>query len=251
MQNCIRVVNLSKTYHNEAVVKSISFEVEQGQIFAFLGPNGAGKSTTMNILSTLLAKSDGIVQIDGLNIDRQQNEIKKRIGIVFQSDVLDDDLTVYKNLLFRGNLYGNNLRQTKKRINSIATKLSLTPILNKKYKECSGGQKRIIQIARALLPNPKLLILDEPTTGLDPLARRTVWQLLLTLRDQLNITIFYTTHYMEEALYADKYCILNKGKILICNSLKELKERQTQSSYSLNESLNSVYFNLLSQGEAQ
>lgn len=250
MKPCIRVTKLRKEYHKNEVVKSISFDVEQGQIFAFLGPNGAGKSTTMNILSTLLEKSGGWVQIDGLNLDKYQKEIKKKIGVVFQNDVLDEAITIYKNLLFRGAMYEKNLRTLDARIRQMANELNLTDVLEQKYGECSGGQRRLAQIGRALLASPKLLILDEPTTGLDPVARHTVWQALLTLRHQKNITVFFTTHYMEEALYADKYCILNHGQILMCDSMQALKmhlspERGPEAT------LRNVYCDLLSEGVAK
>lgn len=250
MKPCIRVTKLSKTYHKSEVVKSISFDVEQGQIFAFLGPNGAGKSTTMNILSTLLEKSAGWVQIDGLNIDHNQKEIKKKIGVVFQNDVLDEALTVHKNLLFRGAMYEKNLRILDGRIHHVANTLNLTPVLEKKYGECSGGQRRLAQIGRALLSTPKLLILDEPTTGLDPVARHTVWQALLTLRHQTNMTVFFTTHYMEEALYADKYCILNHGQILMCDSMQTLKQ-QLSPEPGAEATLRTVYCDLLANGGAK
>lgn len=224
MASCISVSGLCKDHHSQAVLKSISFDVEQGQIFAFLGPNGAGKSTTMNILSTLLEKSSGKVSINGFSMDYQRRKIQSRIGVVFQNDVLDGDLTVYQNLFYRGGLYLKNFEETRKRISDVLDQLSIRSLEGKKYSTCSGGQRRLVQIARALLPSPGLLILDEPTTGLDPTARNTVWQTLLSLRSELNITIFYTTHYMEEALYADRYCILNDGVILKCGTIEKLSE---------------------------
>lgn len=247
MQPCIRVTKLRKIYRKDEVVKSISFDVEQGQIFAFLGPNGAGKSTTMNIISTLLDKSGGWVQIDGLNLDWHRREIKEKIGVVFQNDILDEALTVYQNLFYRGGLYQTNLRRLDQRIHRVAEQLHLEPVLERKYGECSGGQRRLAQIGRALIPAPKLLILDEPTTGLDPVARHTVWQALLTLRHQMNMTIFFTTHYMEEALYADRYCILNQGQILMCDSMQALKGA-LPSDHGPEAALREVYCRLLSQG---
>ena len=247
MKQCIQVVNLSKAYrHRKPVVKSISFDVAQAQIFAFLGPNGAGKSTTMGILSTLLDKTDGSVRIDGLSLDGHKREIKQKIGVVFQSDVLDEALTVRQNLVYRGGLYYKNPETLRRRIEDVSRELSIQELMDKKYAQCSGGQRRIVQIARALLPGPKLLILDEPTTGLDPVARRTVWQTLLTLRQEKNMTIFYTTHYMEEALYADRYCILSAGRILQCDSIGALQKAGEGSPGTV---LNRVYCNLLSQGE--
>lgn len=212
--NSVSVKNLEKSYKKELVLKSISFDVGKGQIFAFLGPNGAGKSTTMNILSTLLDKSAGKVSISGFDMDKNRRRIKSEIGVVFQNDILDSELTVYDNLVFRCGLYHSKREDIEKNVLNVIKTLSLQNILFKKYGECSGGQRRLVQIARALLSKPSLLILDEPTTGLDPAARKLVWQTLVFLRDSLNITIFYTTHYLEEALYADRYCILNNGKIV-------------------------------------
>ena len=175
MPEYIRVTDLSKVYRKHEAVKHISFHVGKGQIFAFLGPNGAGKSTTINILSTLLLKSSGSVCIGGMDLDRQRKQVKREIGIVFQDDVLDGSLSVYQNLLYRGGLYIPKEKELKKRISELSSLLMLEQILPRKYRECSGGQKRLAQIARALLPAPGLLILDEPTTGLDPVTRQKVW----------------------------------------------------------------------------
>lgn len=235
--NSVSVKNLEKSYKNERVLKSISFDVGKGQIFAFLGPNGAGKSTTMNILSTLLEKSAGTVSVSGFDIDKNRRKIKSEIGVVFQNDVLDGELSVYDNLVFRCALYHKKREDIEKNVLNVIKTLSLYNVLDKKYGECSGGQRRLVQIARALLSNPSLLILDEPTTGLDPAARKLVWQTLVSLRDSLNITIFYTTHYLEEALYADRYCILNNGKIVNGSNISSL----THETGRKNASVFSIY----------
>lgn len=235
--NSVSVKNLEKSYKNERVLKSISFDVGKGQIFAFLGPNGAGKSTTMNILSTLLEKSAGTVSVSGFDIDKNRRKIKSEIGVVFQNDVLDSELTVYDNLVFRCALYHKKREDIEKNVLNVIKTLSLYNVLDKKYGECSGGQRRLVQIARALLSNPSLLILDEPTTGLDPAARKLVWQTLVSLRDSLNITIFYTTHYLEEVLYADRYCILNNGKIVNGGNISSL----THTTGRKNTSIFSIY----------
>lgn len=235
--NSVSVKNLEKSYKNERVLKSISFDVGKGQIFAFLGPNGAGKSTTMNILSTLLEKSAGTVSVSGFDIDKNRRKIKSEIGVVFQNDVLDVELSVYDNLVFRCALYHKKREDIEKNVLNVIKTLSLYNVLDKKYGVCSGGQRRLVQIARALLSNPSLLILDEPTTGLDPAARKLVWQTLVSLRDSLNITIFYTTHYLEEALYADRYCILNNGKIVNGGNISSL----THESGRKNASIFSIY----------
>lgn len=243
MPEYIRVEDLSKVYRGHEAVRHISFQVGKGQIFAFLGPNGAGKSTTINILSTLLLKSGGSVRVGGLDLDRQRRAVKQKIGIVFQDDVLDEGLSVYQNLLYRGGLYDAKERALKGRIAEISTLLALEPILARKYGECSGGQKRLAQIARALLPAPGLLILDEPTTGLDPVTRRMVWETLLVLREKLQMTIFFTTHYMEEAAFADAICVLDRGRILLCDSLGRLERAQALSGKPLD--LNALYLRLL------
>ncbi|MGO5052603.1 ABC transporter ATP-binding protein [Lachnospiraceae bacterium LCP25S3_G4] len=243
MQECIYAEGLSKYYHNSEIVKSIQFKVDQGQIFTFLGPNGAGKSTTMNMVGTLLEKTKGTLFINGENVETDKDAIKRSIGIVFQDDVLDDDLTVYKNLLYRGALYWKTEIELKEQIKKIVNLLAMNAIQDRKYKECSGGQKRLAQIARALLPNPKLLILDEPTTGLDPVTRKNVWNVLLKLKDKLNMTIVYTTHYLDEAAYADTICILKDGRILTCGSLKQIQIKgYGRSTY---DTLEALYFQLL------
>lgn len=243
MPEYIRVKDLSKTYRRHEAVKHISFQVNKGQIFAFLGPNGAGKSTTINILSTLLLKSSGIVRVGGLDLDRQRQAVKQKIGIVFQDDVLDEGLSVYQNLLYRGGLYLSQENVLKQRISELSSLLMLDPILTRKYGDCSGGQKRLAQIARALLPAPGLLILDEPTTGLDPVTRQKVWETLLVLREQLQMTIFFTTHYMEEAAYTDAICVLDHGQILLCDTLDHLGKTQVDSKKQLD--LNALYLHLL------
>ena len=243
MPEYIRVKDLSKAYRRHEAVKHISFQVNKGQIFAFLGPNGAGKSTTINILSTLLLKSSGIVRVGGLDLDRQRQAVKQKIGIVFQDDVLDEGLSVYQNLLYRGGLYLSKENVLKGRISELSPLLMLEPILTRKYGDCSGGQKRLAQIARALLPAPGLLILDEPTTGLDPVTRQKVWETLLVLREKLQMTIFFTTHYMEEAAFSDAICVLDHGQILLCDTLDHLGKTQVNSKKKLD--LNALYLHLL------
>lgn len=235
MEECLRVEGLCKRYGKREIVKSLDFVVNQGQIFALLGPNGAGKSTTMNMLGTLLSKTRGRVYIDGLDMDIDKSAIKSKIGMVFQEDVLDGELTIYKNLWYRGGLYIPDRRELRARVNHVVKLLSMEGIVERRYEECSGGQRRLAQIARALLSDPKLLILDEPTTGLDPVTRSHVWEVLLKLKKQLHMTIFYTTHYLDEASYADILCILKEGKIILWGSLPELQV-QFCSKYGSGES---------------
>lgn len=191
MKSCIEVDNVSKQYGKAKAVSEISFTVLQGQISAFLGPNGAGKSTTMNMLSTLLPPTSGKILIEGYSMEKQQEQIKRLIGVVFQEDVLDNKFTVYENLYYRGSLYYERKQQVQKRIDEVVSLLSLEKLIHKRYGTCSGGQKRICQIARALMSKPKLLLLDEPTIGLDPIARKQVWEALRKLNQLLNMTIFF------------------------------------------------------------
>lgn len=244
MTDSIQVMQLRKTYHKKQVVDEISFHVKKGTLFAFIGPNGAGKSTTMGMLSLLLKKSGGSIRIDGLDADRHTKAVKKKIGVVFQDDVLDYELTVSQNLAYRGGLYIHNAAELKRSICSICKLLHLTELLPKPYGKCSGGQRRLVQIARALLPRPSLLILDEPTTGLDPKTRREVWDALLLLKTQLNMTVFYSTHSMEEASYADQVCFLNHGRITAFGSPETLLGRQNGTGSD------ELYIRLLREGGA-
>lgn len=247
MEDCLAVEGLSKDYGRKNIVKSLEFQVKQGQVLAFLGPNGAGKSTTMNMIGTLLAKSEGKIFIDSSDMDTDKNEIKRKIGMVFQEDVLDDDLTVYQNLWYRGGLYWKHDRELKKQIMDLIQLLEMEKMQHQKYRECSGGQRRLAQIARALISKPRLLILDEPTTGLDPVTRQNVWDVLLKLKEQLQMTIFYTTHYLDEASFADTLCILKDGRIAACGSLKEIQAKWKHTLKT--PGLDDIYFHLL-KGEA-
>lgn len=223
MEHSIEVKGLKKVYGNKEIVKSVNFHVPKYRICAFLGPNGAGKSTTMSILSTLLDKSAGTVKLETFNLDKDKQKIKQTIGVVFQEDVLDRELTVYENLYFRGGLYSESEFELKNQIERISNGLFLHEILHKQYSQCSGGQRRIVQIARALLASPSLLILDEPTIGLDPLAREQVWDVLQRLNREEKMTIFFTTHYMEEVKYAQHVCMIKEGEILLCESTDHIK----------------------------
>lgn len=225
MKNIIEVKNLKKRYKDIQAVKGITFSVKEGSLFAFLGENGAGKSTTINILCTVLNMDEGEVYIGGYNLQKHQEEIKKLIGIVFQNSVLDNELTVYQNLKSRGSYYGFSKEKVKSRIDELSELLSLKEILKRKYKELSGGQKRRVDIARALINEPKVLFLDEPTTGLDPKTRRMVYEILYDLRKKVNLTIFLTTHYLEETKDADEVIILNEGEIVAKGTPYNLKKK--------------------------
>ena len=222
MENIIEIVNLKKYFGNIKAVDDISFTVKEGQLFAFLGLNGAGKSTTINILVGVQQKDSGECFINGKSIENIAS-ILPEIGIVFQNSLLDKKLTVYDNLKYRAML--NNLSKTdfENNLKFFTEKLDLSDLLNKPLEKLSGGQKRKIDIARALIHKPKILILDEPTTGLDPKTRKSVWNLINLLRKNENLTVLLTTHYMEEASLADYIVIIDSGKIATQGSPNKLK----------------------------
>lgn len=225
MDAIVRVEHLVKSYGDIKAVNDISFLVRRGSLFAFLGPNGAGKSTTINVMTTLLNADSGQVY---LNEKTDDSYFREKIGVVFQGNVLDDDLTVKENLMYRGALYLNDKQAVKKRYAELATYLNLTEIENQRFKTLSGGQKRRTEIARALFSSPEILLLDEPTTGLDPETRQIVWKVIEDLQKNQGMTIFLTTHYMEEAANADHVVIINKGKIVAEGTPAQLKDRYSQ-----------------------
>ena len=212
MNNILKVNNINKKVKNIKILENVSFEIPKGSVFAFLGPNGAGKSTLINILVELLKPNSGEIIIENNILGHKKNY--SQIGIVFQDNTLDDDLTVYDNLVIRGSLYKIDKNRLHTNIIKVIDLLNMEKFINKKYGECSGGQKRISMIARAIITEPSILILDEPTTALDPKIRRIVWNVILKLNKERNMTIFFSSHYLEEAYYANYICIINKGKIL-------------------------------------
>ena len=219
----IEIKNLHKSFKDVKAVDDLTFSVREGELFAFLGVNGAGKSTTINIISGILNKDSGTVYVCGENIDTNPDVIKSKIGIVFQSSVLDKRLSAYDNLKSRAALYGIFGEQFKRRLDELDNLLGLKDILKRPLTKLSGGQKRRVDIARALLHNPDLLILDEPTTGLDPQTRQTVWNVIEQLRKERGLTVFLTTHYMEEAAVADYVIILDSGKKVAEGTPHDLK----------------------------
>ena len=225
MEFIIQANNLKKSYGTLKAVNDISFSVKKGNLFAFLGLNGAGKSTTINILTSIIKKDDGTIIIDNHNIDDESNKIKEKIGIVFQNSVLDDQLSVLQNLNSRASLYNLSKKESKDKINYLVNILELNDILDRSYGNLSGGQKRKVDIARALIHDPSILFLDEPTTGLDPQTRNTVWNILHKLMDENDLTIFLTTHYMEEVVRANHIIILDSGKIAAEGSPDYLKDK--------------------------
>ena len=238
MENIIEISHLHKEFKEVVAVKDLSFKVKKGELFAFLGVNGAGKSTTISIMCGVLAKDDGTVIINGKNIDTNMSEICKDLGVVFQNSVLDGALSAMDNLMTRASLYNITGKKAKERIYKLAEMLNFKDILNRTISKLSGGQRRRIDVARALIHDPKILILDEPTTGLDPQTRKLLWETIDNLRRQEKMTVFLTTHYMEEAVDADYVVILDNGEIVAEGTPLELKNKYTGdfvTIYNVNE----------------
>ncbi|OUP48781.1 ABC transporter ATP-binding protein [Lachnoclostridium sp. An181] len=227
MSNIIQINHLSKSFGSVKAVQDLSFRVKEGELFAFLGINGAGKSTTINIMCGQLSKDSGSVLIDEHDLDKDIDFVKRELGVVFQSSVLDSALSVYDNLESRAALYGITGIEFKKRLAELAKILDFEDLLKRTVGKLSGGQRRRIDIARALFHKPKILILDEPTTGLDPQTRRTLWNVISSFRKNENMTVFLTTHYMEEAAEADYVVIIDDGKISAEGTPLELKNIYT------------------------
>ena len=240
MKKIIKVNNLVKNYGNFEAVKKISFDVIEGSLFAFLGPNGAGKSTTIDVLATLITKNDGDVTINDWKLGKDDSEIRNNIGVVFQNSVLDDLLTVKENLQVRGSFYGLKGKVLEERIKEASLITQCDEFLNRYYGKLSGGQKRRADIARALINQPKILFLDEPTTGLDPKTRISVWKTIKEMQEKFKMTVFLTTHYMEEAANADKITIINKGEIIDEGSPYELKQKYTKDILKLHQPVKEV-----------
>ena len=227
MDRIIEINNLNKSFGEVKAVQDLSFNVRRGELFAFLGVNGAGKSTTISIMCGQLMKDSGSIIIDGCDLDKTIDTVKRELGVVFQNSVLDKALTVYDNLECRAALYGICGEKFKKRLSELAERLEFKDLLKRTVGKLSGGQRRRIDIARALLHEPKILILDEPTTGLDPQTRSLLWKTVEDLRHETGMTVFLTTHYMEEAADADYVVILDSGKIVAEGTPLELKNKYT------------------------
>ena len=227
MSNIIQIDNLNKSFGSVNAVRNLSFRVKKGELFAFLGINGAGKSTTINIMCGQLTKDSGSVVIDKHDLDKDMDYIKRELGVVFQSSALDSALSVYDNLESRAALYGITGMAFKNRLEELAKKLDFKDLLKRTVGKLSGGQRRRIDIARALLHKPKILILDEPTTGLDPQTRQLIWTVISGFRKSEDMTVFLTTHYMEEAAEADYVVIIDDGKISAEGTPLELKNIYT------------------------
>lgn len=224
----IKIEGLRKSYGEIEAVKGIDFYVEQGKLFAFLGPNGAGKSTTIDMICTLLQPDEGRIVIDGMEIGKDDVKIRGIIGVVFQDSVLDHLLTVEENLMIRGSFYGLTKQELKNAVKKAAEAAGAAEFLKRPYGKLSGGQRRRADIARALVNTPRILFLDEPTTGLDPQTRKSVWEMIRKLQRETDMTVFLTTHYMEEAAAADYVIVLDKGKISAKGTPNQLREQYSR-----------------------
>lgn len=233
LSHIINVSNLTKNYGNVKAVKGVDFHVNEGELFAFLGPNGAGKTTTIDIICTLLKPDRGTVIVNGYTLGKQDDKIRKNIGVVFQDSILDNLLTVKENLYTRGSFYGLSKKELSVAVEKAARAAGVESFYNRLYGKLSGGQRRRADIARALVNTPKILFLDEPTTGLDPQTRKSVWDTIRNLQKGTGMTVFLTTHYMEEATKADYVAIIDNGQISAKGTPSELRAKYSTDTLRL------------------
>ena len=233
MEEVLKITNVSKSFGKVKAVNNISFKVKKGEMFAYLGVNGAGKSTTISMICGTLKKDSGSILVCGEDIEKDSNYIKNKIGVVFQDSVLDQTLSVYENLKYRASLYDITGDEFKKRFEELSKMFELNEIKSQKIKTLSGGQRRRVDIARAIIHNPEFLILDEPTTGLDPNTRKKLWNIIRDLRETNGMTVFLTTHYMEEAADADFIIIIEKGKIITEGTPLDLKNKYAKDTITI------------------
>lgn len=229
----VEVVGLTKRYGDTIAVDNVSFEVEQGSVLALLGTNGAGKSTTIACLTTAAHPDSGQLSVAGHQVGRNDDAVRRAIGVVFQDSILDEGLTVRENLLVRGIPYFSNGQTLRNRIVELSEVIQLDDVLDRRYGRLSGGQRRRADIARALIHAPKVLFLDEPTTGLDPAARQMVWRTVGDLRERTGLTVVLTTHYMEETEEADQVAIVDHGRLIAEGTPAELRARHSASVLTL------------------
>lgn len=225
----VKVSKLYKNYGEISAVRDLSLSVDSGSVFAFLGENGAGKSTTIGCITTTLTPTSGTIEVNGFDAKRNPHDVRKSIGAVFQSSLLDPLLTVHENLVVRAGFYGLNRLETRRRISELAELVGLKSFLDRRYGTLSGGQKRRADIARALVHEPRVLFLDEPTAGLDPQSREQIWSAIRELQSSRGTTVFLTTHYMEETENADKVCIIDKGEIVAEGTPGQLRAQFSSS----------------------
>ncbi len=223
MENIIEIKGLKKSYGSFEAVKDVTFNVKKGEIFGFLGPNGAGKCTTISMLSTMRKPSSGLALINGFDIAKEKDQVRQSIGIIFQENTLDEKLTAYENLILHCQLYHVDKNVREERISEVLEMVDLTDKKDKIVKTFSGGMKRRLEIARGLLHYPKVIFLDEPTVGLDPQTREHIWQYILKLKEEAGITVFLTTHYMDEAEHCDRIAIIDDGRIISMDTPEGLK----------------------------
>ncbi|WP_313076215.1 ABC transporter ATP-binding protein [Lacrimispora sp.] len=247
MNPIIQVKNFTKKYGNFVAVNDISFDVEEGSVFAFLGPNGAGKSTTINTLCTIFEKTSGTLLIDGKDVSQQKSEVRSAIGVVFQDSTLDAKMTIEENLKMHCVFYNIPNREVEDRIKFVLNLVDLTGERKKMVSALSGGMKRRVEIARGLIHYPKVLFLDEPTTGLDPQTRAHIWEYIIKLQKERNITIFLTTHYMEEAEICNKIAIMDGGEIVAHDMPYALKKKYTKDKAYINTKNEEAFELLLSE----
>lgn len=233
METVIKAEGLKKYFGEVKAVDDIALDVKEGELFGFLGVNGAGKSTTISMLCTLLKPTAGKLEVCGFQVGKEDEEIRKRIGVVYQNNCLDDRLTVKENLFTRGALYEKKRSRLTESIHRVCDMLELGDVYNRRFAYLSGGQKRRCEMARALLNAPRIMFLDEPTTGLDPAARKKVWECMRSLQKEENMTVFLTTHYMEEAARATHIAIIDGGKMKEYGTPFELKETYARDKLRL------------------
>lgn len=233
METAVKVLHLKKYFKEVKAVDNINFQIQRGELFGFLGINGAGKSTTINMLCTLFPPTDGQVEICGYRLGKDNEKIRRSIGVVCQNNSLDNRLSVKENLVIRGKLYEKDGNKLKRKLDDVCEIMSLKELVDRRYAKLSGGQKRRCEIAAALLHTPELLFLDEPTTGLDPATRKLVWESVEQLREELNMTVFLTTHYMEEAARATSIAIIDAGHLKEQGTPFGLKERYAKDKLRL------------------
>ncbi|MGF7141599.1 multidrug/hemolysin transport system ATP-binding protein [Anaerotaenia torta] len=233
MEDIIQVKHLKKYFKEMRAVDDISFRVKRGELYGFLGVNGAGKSTTINMLCTLLSPEEGEVFLCGCRLGREDRKIRSKIGVVFQDNTLDDRLTVKENLMTRASLYDPRREVIRRSLDYVCEVLNIGELQNRQYRKLSGGQRRRCEIAKALMNGPEILFLDEPTTGLDPQTRQNVWECIERLRREEDMTVFLTTHYMEEAAKANYISIMEAGKLIADGTPSELKRQYAQDILKL------------------